>query len=155
VLFERDAEFFGAFAHVFAAHAFGEGLIFQAALYGVDFEIEDAFRGADVRAGSEKAGEFVASEEGVLEGCLARYAGIIGVREDGADDFFGIAALAENFGAFRGMLFVGGVLVVGPALVIEVVEEGGEVTTGPVGGAPVAVAVLVIVTVAFCRTAPV
>ena len=43
VLFERDAKFFGAFADVIAVHAFGEGFVFEAALHGVDLEIENAF----------------------------------------------------------------------------------------------------------------
>ena len=54
---------------------------------------------------------------------MARDAGIIGVRKDGADDFVRVAALAEYFRAFRGMLRVGGVCVVGPALVIKIVEQ--------------------------------
>jgi hypothetical protein len=43
VFFERDAEFFSAFADVVAADTFGEGFVFEAALHGVDFKIEDAF----------------------------------------------------------------------------------------------------------------
>ena len=48
VFFERDAKLFGAFADVLAADAFGEGFIFQPALHGVHFEIEDALS-RDVR----------------------------------------------------------------------------------------------------------
>src|SRR6266849_11024425 len=47
VLFEGDAQLFGAFADVFAADAFGEGLVFHAAFDGIHFQIEDAFRGAN------------------------------------------------------------------------------------------------------------
>jgi hypothetical protein len=126
VLFERDAELLGAFADVFAVDAFGESFIFQAALHGIYLEIKDAFRGADVGAGGEETGEFVASEKSVFERGLARDAGIIGVGEDGADDFVGVAALAEDFRAFRGMLPVGRVIVIGPTLVIEIVKECGE-----------------------------
>jgi hypothetical protein len=42
VLFEGDAELFGSFADVFAAYAFGEGFVFQAAFDGIHFQIEDA-----------------------------------------------------------------------------------------------------------------
>src|SRR5258708_26728333 len=71
VLFQGDAELFGAFADVVAADAFGKGLVFQAAFHGIHFQIEDAFRGADIGAGGEEAGQFVAGEEGVLERGLA------------------------------------------------------------------------------------
>jgi len=123
VLFERDAELLRAFADVLAADAFGEGFVFQAALHGVHLEIEDALRRADVSARGEEAGELVASEQRVLERRLARDAGIVRVREDRANNFFGVAALAQNFRAFRGMSRVGGMFVVGPALVIEVMEQ--------------------------------
>jgi hypothetical protein len=33
VLLERDAEFFGAFAYIFAGDAFGEEFVFHAALH--------------------------------------------------------------------------------------------------------------------------
>jgi hypothetical protein len=45
------------------------------------------------------------------------------VREDGADDFLGVAALAEDFCAFGGMLLVGRVFAVRPALVVEVMQQ--------------------------------
>jgi len=134
VLFERDAELFRAFADVLAADAFGEGFVFQAALHGVHFEIEDALRGANVRTRSEKAGELVASEKRVLEGRLARDAGIIRVREDRANNYFGVAALAQNFRAFRGMPRAGCVFVVGPALVIEIMEQRRDAPNLLIGG---------------------
>jgi hypothetical protein len=126
MVFERDAQLFGAFADVVAADAFGEGLVFHAAFDGIHFQVEDALRRANVGAGGEKAGQFVAGEEGVLEGRLARHVAIVGVGEDGADDFLGIALLAKDSGAFGGVLFVRGVGFVGPALVVEVVQKGGE-----------------------------
>src|SRR6266446_1297389 len=67
VLFEGDAQLVGAFADVFAAYAFGEGLVFHAALHRIHFQIEDAFGGANVGTGGEKAGQFVAGEEDVLK----------------------------------------------------------------------------------------
>jgi hypothetical protein len=56
VLFERDAEFFGAFADVVAVDATGEGFVFQALFHGVGFQVENAFRWANVGAGGEEAG---------------------------------------------------------------------------------------------------
>ena len=67
MLVERDAEFLSAFDHLFAADAAGEGFVFHALLYGTDFEVEDALGGADVGAGGQKAGEFVAGKERVFE----------------------------------------------------------------------------------------
>jgi len=63
MFFERDAEFFGAFADIIAGDAFGEEFVFHAALHGVHLEIENAFRRADVGASGEEAGELVAGEE--------------------------------------------------------------------------------------------
>ena len=126
VFFERDAEFFGAFADVFARDAAGEGFILQALFHRIDFQIENTFRRADVTAGGEKAGEFIAGKERVLERRLARDTGIVRMRENGADNFFGVAQLAEDLCAFGGMLLVCGVGVVGPAFVVEIVEQGGE-----------------------------
>jgi hypothetical protein len=126
VLFEGDAQLFGAFADVVAVDAFGEGFVFETAFDGIHFQIEDAFRGANVGAGGEKAGKFVAGEEGVLEGGLAGHVAIVGVREDGADNFLGVALLAKDFSAFGGMLFVGGVRFVGPTLIVKVVEQSGD-----------------------------
>ena len=126
VIVERDAEFFSALDDVFATDASGEGFVFHAFFYRADFEIEDAFGRTDVGAGGEKAGKLVAREQRVLQRSLARNAGIFRVGKNGADELFAVAVLAEDFGAFGGMLTVRRVIVVGPALVVEVVEEGGE-----------------------------
>jgi hypothetical protein len=126
VFLEWHAKLFRAFANIFAAHAFGEGFVFEAALHGVHLEIKDALRRANVRAGREEAGELVAGEKRVFEGRLPNDAGIIGVREDRANDFVGVAVLAQNFRAFRWMPRIGNVFVVGPALVVEIVEQGGD-----------------------------
>jgi hypothetical protein len=126
VVVEGKVEFGSALDDVFAGDAAGEGFVFHAFFYGTGFEIEDGFGGADKGAGDEEAGEFVAGEEGVFEGSLARRVAIAGMGEDGADDFFGVAVFAEDLGAFGGVLAVGGVVGVGPALVVEVMENGGE-----------------------------
>src|SRR5258707_12785950 len=126
MFFERDAELFGAFANVWARDALGEKLVFHAALHGVDLEVEDAFRRTNVGAGGQKASQFITSEERVLEGGLAGDVAIIGVRENGADNFFGVTLLAQDLRAFGGVALVGGMLVIGPALVVEVVQQRGE-----------------------------
>src|SRR5258708_14852156 len=118
VLFQRDAEFVGAFADVVAADAFGEGFVLEAAFDGIHFQVEDALRGTNVGAGGEKAGKLVAGEQGVLERRMAWDVAIVGVGEDGADDFLGIAAFAEDFGAFGGGLFVWGMGFVVPARIV-------------------------------------
>ena len=126
MVFEGKVEFGGALDYVFAGDAASEGFVFHAFFDGAGFEIEDGFGGADEGAGGEKTREFVAGEEGVFEGSLARSVAIAGVGENGADDFFGVAAFAEDFGAFGGMFAVGRVVGIGPAFVIEIVKEGGE-----------------------------
>ena len=133
VFVEGDAEFDGTVTDIVAVDTFGESLVFQFFGDGRGFEIEDAFGGADVNAGGEEAGEFVAGEERVLEGSLSRDAAIVGVGDDGADDFLGVAEFAEDFGAFGGMFLVRGVIVVGPALVVEIVKESGEAPSFFVG----------------------
>src|SRR5208282_3568350 len=97
VLFEGNAEFFRAFADVFAAHSFCEGFVFEPALHGVHFEIENALGRADVRTCREKSGELVACEKRVFEWRLPRDSGIISMRKNGANDLFGITAFAQNF----------------------------------------------------------
>jgi len=62
----------------------------------------------------------------VFERRLTRDTGVIGVREDGSNDFLRVAALAQNLCALGGMFAVGGMIVVGPTLLIEIVEEGSE-----------------------------
>ena len=126
VFFERNTEFLGATANVVAIDAAREGFVFETAFYGIDLEVEDAFGRADVSAGGKKAGEFVAGEEYVFQRRLARHIAIVGVRENGADNFAGVAVLAENLSAMSWMFFIGGMSFVRPALVIEIVEKGGK-----------------------------
>ena len=42
------------------------------------------------------------------------------------NDFFGVAALAENLRAFVGVLFRWVMFGIGPALVVEIVEQAGQ-----------------------------
>ena len=88
MFFEGNAEFFGALADVFAIDAAGEGFVFEAFFYGVGFQIENAFRRANVGAGHQEAGEFVAGEERVFQRGLPRHVGVVGVRKDGTNQFF-------------------------------------------------------------------
>ena len=62
----------------------------------------------------------------MLERSLARRVAVIGVRHDGTDEFFGVVLFPQNFCAFGRMLAVRGVVSVGPALVIEIVEQSCE-----------------------------
>ena len=48
------------------------------------------------------------------------------MRKNGADDFVGVAETLQDSRAFGGMFFVGGVIVVGTAFVVEIVEERGD-----------------------------
>src|SRR5205823_14303329 len=111
VFFERDAELFCTFANVFARDTLCEEFVLHAALYGIDFEIEDTLRRADVRAGGEEARQLIAREERVLEGGLAGHVAIIGMGENGANNFFRVVLLAQDLCAFRRMALVGGVLL--------------------------------------------
>ena len=126
VLVEGNAELFGAFYYILAVDAAGEGFVFHAFFDRADLEVENAFRRPDIGTSGEEAGEFVAGKEGVLELGLAGNVAVIGVGEDGADRFFTVPVLPEDFGAFGGVFAVGGMVVVGPALVVEVVKQGSE-----------------------------
>ena len=86
------------------------------------FQIQNTPGGTHIGAGGEKAGEFVAGEERVLQWRLARDARIVRVRENGAEHFIGVAVLAENSHSFSGVLAVGRMGLVGPTLVVEIVE---------------------------------
>ena len=48
------------------------------------------------------------------------------MREYGADQFLAVAALAKDFCAFGGVLAVGGVVIIWPALVVEIVQKSGK-----------------------------
>src|SRR6266478_5466534 len=68
----------------------------------------------------------LAGEEDVLKRGLTGHVAVVCVGEDGADDFLGVALLAKNLGAFGGVLLVRGMSFVGPALVVEIVEQSGD-----------------------------
>ncbi len=59
----------------------------------------------------------------MLERALPRDVAIIRVRKNRANNFLRVAALSKNPRAFRGMLLVGCVRFVGPALVIKIMEQ--------------------------------
>jgi len=126
VVFERDAEFLSASDEIVAADAACKGLVFHLALHGVRLDFEDGLAGLDQGTGGEKAGHFVTGEKGAIERGFARNAGVIGVGQDGMEHLLGIAAVAQDFCSGRGMAFAGVVLLIGPALVIEIVQQGGQ-----------------------------
>lgn len=126
VFFERDAKLFRALDDIFTADAARERFVLHALFHGADLEIENTLRGAHVGACGQKSRQFIAGEKSVFERGLARDTGIVSMRKDGANDLFGIPELAKNPGAFGGMFVVGRVVGVGPAFVVEIVEERGE-----------------------------
>ena len=123
VVVERDTELLSAVVDVVATDSARERFIFQFFLHGCGFHLVDAFGGFDEGAGGEEAGEFVAGKEGVIEGRDARHAGVAGVAEDRVNDFFGVAALAENLRAFVGVLFRRVMFGIEPAFVVEIVKQ--------------------------------
>lgn len=123
---ERNAQFFSALDNVFATDTLGEGFVFHAPFHEADFQVENALGRPDVGAGDEETGQFIAGEERVFEWSLAGNAGIIGVGKNGPNHFFRIMMSAENFCPFGGVLAVGGMVVVGPPLVIKVMKERGD-----------------------------
>ena len=54
---------------------------------------------------------------------FARDVGVIRMRENRANDLLGVALRAQDFCAFGGMPLIGEVLLIGPAFVVEVVEQ--------------------------------
>jgi len=77
---------------------------------------------ADIRASGNEAGEFIAGEQRLLQRRIAGDAGVIGRGKGWRGDFFGVAALTRIFApsaGFRGR----GVVVIGPAFVIEIVRR--------------------------------
>jgi hypothetical protein len=62
----------------------------------------------------------------VFQGSLSRDAAVIGVREDGANHFLGIATLPQNRRAACRMFCSGTVGVIRPALVIEIMQKRGD-----------------------------
>src|SRR5579871_2792152 len=79
-----------------------------------------------VSARSYEASEFIAGEKGFFQQRISGDAGVIGVGKDRANDFLGVSLFAQDFGAFGRVSAVGGVFMIGPAFVIEIVEESGE-----------------------------
>jgi len=75
----------------------------------------------DQGAGGDESCELVAGEESFFHGGVARYAGVLGVGHDGAADFVGVAAFFQDFVAFVGMFFRGGIF-----LVIEIMDQSDD-----------------------------
>ena len=120
-IIERNAQFFGALDHVFAADGASKGLVFHPLLHRTGFKIKNALRRAHVRACRKEAGKLIAGKESSFKRGLPRNAGVVRVREYGADQFLAVAALAKDFCAFGGVLAVADVVIIGPALVVEIV----------------------------------
>lgn len=119
VLIEIDGEVLCAAGDVFAFDGGGEACLFEFLFDAFGSETLESF-GSNEGAGGDESGEFVAGVEGFVEegdaGVLILE--VVGVGEDGVDDLFGVASFAEDGGALEGV-----VRGIGPAFVVEVVEE--------------------------------
>ena len=62
----------------------------------------------------------------MLQRGLPRHATIICVRDNRAYDLLGVALLAQNLCSRGGMPLIGRVLVIGPSLVVEIVQQRSE-----------------------------
>src|SRR5258708_7756616 len=121
VLFNRHTKFRRSIADIVTRNAFSKSLVLQFLFHRIHFQIQNTLRWPHVATGGDEASQFVASEERVLERCLARNAAIIRVGNDRPNDLFGVAVFAQDLGTFGRMTLVGRVFGVGPALVVEIV----------------------------------
>src|ERR1039457_48011 len=118
ILFEVHAEIGGSSDDVFPMYAAGKGFVlhFFPDRLGLDFG--ERFSRLDQRAGGEKSGEFIARKKRFFQGGDARDSRVLGMRQDGAPHFFGVAAFFQNPRSFVGMFLGAGIF-----LVIEVMEK--------------------------------
>src|SRR5262249_27450777 len=126
VFFKWDTEFFRAFDHVLPVYSPREGFVLHAILYRTCFQIQNAFRWTNVRARSDEARKFITRKKRFFERGIARHASVVRMGKNRANNFFRIAFLPQDLGAFRRMAAVGCVLMIGPALVVKIVQEGGD-----------------------------
>src|SRR5215204_5315971 len=103
VLVEIDSEFPRAVFDVFAAYRAREGFVLQLLPNRLQVNFGDALRGLNVRYRGKEAGQFIAGEECLFQQAVARDAAVVRVREDGAANVFGDAALGEDRLAFHRM----------------------------------------------------
>ena len=99
----------------------------------------NAFRRLDQRAGGEETSKLIASKKRAIERRDARDAGVGGVAENRMNDLFRIAALAQDGGTLARMFFRRMVFDVGPALVIEIVQQSCKSPCFFIRGIPVGV----------------
>src|SRR5262249_42025088 len=122
VLLERNAEQRRALDEVLALHAARERLVLHPLLHGARLEIEHAPARPDQRGRGDEPGELVAREQRLLEQAVPADAGDLArVREDRAAHPLRVALLLQDFAALVRM-----VAERRPALVVEVVQEGGH-----------------------------
>src|SRR2546421_12581237 len=91
VLVEFDAEFGDALSYVFAVDGAREGLVLELLLDRRDFEVVEALRRSDERAGDEEAAQLVGREQRARQLSVARDAGVGRVPHDRADYTVGVA----------------------------------------------------------------
>src|SRR5258708_5538449 len=121
VLFNRHTKLRRSTADIVTRNAFSKSLVLQFLFHRIHFQIQNTLRWPDVATGGDETSQFVASEEDVLERCLARNAAIIRVGNDRANDLFGVAVLAQDLGTLGRVTLVWRVFAVVPALAVEIV----------------------------------
>ena len=117
---EIDAQFGRALNHVLPIHSPRKRLVLHLPAHAGHFDLGDGFGGLDEGAGDEKAGQFVAGEQGLIEMRDAGHTGVLRVAQNGGAQLDGPAQALQFADAHKRVLFGRGV-----ALIVEVVEQGG------------------------------
>lgn len=111
----------GTVDNILTIHGPGESFVLHLLADAFDFHVKNRPGGFDVGDGREESGQFVAGEEGLLEQGFARYAGEIGVGEDGAADLVVDSAFLEDRLPFDRVVWELRV-----DLPVEIVQQGGD-----------------------------
>ena len=106
-------------AQVVAGHGAGERLVLHPLDHRRRLEVEHALRRPHERRGGDEAGHLVAGVQRLARAAISRGTPrVVGVRQDRARHPLGIALRLQDLDAAKRM-----VLLVGPALVVEVVQQ--------------------------------
>ena len=117
MLVELQAEELRARVDLVAMHSGCERRLLELLAHRLGLETVEPGR-PDEAARVDEARQLVAREEDLLQLCVSRQREVLGVREDGVDQLFRVALLAEDGCSVLRMLVERGV-----HLVVEVVEE--------------------------------
>src|SRR5450755_2268769 len=121
VFVEVDAHLGSAVDDVVTADGAGEGFVLHFFPDGLGFNLRQRLVGFHQRGGGDESGELVASEQRLLKHALTRDSAVVGMRQDGAANVFGIAAIFQDLAAFERMVLGGRIF-----FVIEVVDESDQ-----------------------------